>query len=111
MTKYFSTIFALFILFLSFQPCSDNESHDYQQGLVVEIHDDSHDDHSEDEHIDMCTPFCSCSCCGAFTLKAKEELFVIDFFEQEYAKVINTYQSFLSEADLRAIWQPPKQLI
>lgn len=90
-------------------PCSDNESHDYQQGIVVDIDDDDHGEHHEDEHIDMCTPFCSCSCCGAFTLKAVDKGSPVIVFEPQYSKVINNYLSIFSEVDLHAIWQPPKQ--
>ena len=108
MNIYFSFIYALYILSLSFIPCTDNDTHQYEQGIVIVLDSHSNHHHSNDEHVDLCSPFCSCSCCGVLTIKAKEHTFSFSYKSSKWFKKIITYQPANSEAVLNAIWQPPK---
>lgn len=58
--KYFSKIFAVYVLILALTPCSDNCS----SGICFtdnEVHVEST---GEDNHSDICTPLCVCLCCN-----------------------------------------------
>jgi hypothetical protein len=58
--KYFSKIFAVYILILALTPCLDNCS----SGICFtddEVHIESS---GEDSHSDICTPLCVCLCCN-----------------------------------------------
>ena len=111
MMRIICFIFSIFLLSLSFQPCADSASHEYENGIVNTVDGHDHDHHSDDEHTDNCSPFCSCSCCGVVTIKTATYTIPVFRIPPEYSEEINTYQPIYSQSFSAKIWQPPKTVI
>lgn len=106
--KWFTFIYALYVLALSVAPCADAYEHRRCSGHPVAEQEAHHHDHDEDT-TDSCTPFCMCSCCHtsmtAFTLPGSV-LPAIAY--QEPRDEVSTYRFTFSSAYYGNIWQPPK---
>lgn len=69
-----------------------------------------HKDHKEstEKHSDLCSPFCSCVCCGMQISEASDSFY---HFEQEvfptYSEIVS-YQPQKEFGIIYGIWQPPK---
>ena len=60
--KYLAFLFSVYLLALSFVPCSDTaETHDKDATSKIASHSDS--THSHEGTGDICSPFCACACC------------------------------------------------
>ncbi|MBI5538644.1 MAG: hypothetical protein HY951_01185 [Bacteroidia bacterium] len=100
--KFLTIILSIYIVGLTLIPCVDNHrSNDIQ---LTHLCKQTNDSHSSD--VDLCSPFCTCSCCGSS----------ISFVYQIFFKPISVKPSaleyffrvpFLSEFSL-SFWQPPK---
>ncbi|WP_042276703.1 DUF6660 family protein [Nonlabens tegetincola] len=56
--KWFFILFSMYFLALNIMPCGDGVEHDDH----IEIASDH--DGCEDNHEDLCSPFCICNCCS-----------------------------------------------
>ena len=90
---------------LAVMPCLDSTTcKDETSSLSKQAHD-----HSEDEG-DLCSPFCSCTCCGSIGFVAYNPI----FFSEEVDNPINSsvliapYQSTFVSSYFYSFWQPPK---
>lgn len=98
-------ILAFIILGLSCFPCADaaaTVANKIQSELVV-----NHNDASSDEnHDDICPPFCHCSCCPGFSIiHIPASLNCIEF------NPAKKFKSYLPDNLLQIslpIWQPPR---
>ena len=69
----------------------------------------THQDHkdSTEKHSDLCSPFCSCSCCGIQLTQATYSFYQL---EQEiyptYSETVS-YQPQKEFGIIYGIWQPP----
>jgi hypothetical protein len=99
--RLFAFILSLFVLTLSFVPCTDNETceeHDTELGA-------DHHDHEGDE--DTCSPFCSCVCCGVQGIVVYT--FHFSFIETEPITASACSNYVTSESNyFYSFWQPPK---
>ncbi|SFI84512.1 hypothetical protein SAMN05421638_1151 [Kaistella treverensis] len=103
--KIFAFLLSLFFMALTVVPCSDAAS---GFGDKVCVAEDVHLEQSQDEHTDLCTPFCVCNCCG-MTLSVSQ----INTLLPEHHKVVikdilpdrKYHHKILHPA---GIWQPPK---
>jgi hypothetical protein len=57
LVKWFTGILSIYLLVLSFVPCMDND--DCKNEAIAY----SRQVPAENDHKDLCTPFCICSCC------------------------------------------------
>lgn len=99
--KNFSFFLALFFAFLIAVPCSD--------GLSVNENEVAHSQNHEDEKsTDFCTPFCTCSCCGAQYNIVKFDILNFSPITKTFFEKISTDQYSVSFEIFYGIWQPPK---
>lgn len=88
-------------------PCADmeaNSSAHIKSELV------SHPrNHSHDKEKDLCSPFCSCSCCGS-QMASYSQSIVINFpiLSKGIETQLPTYQFVFSSNFYENIWQPPQ---
>ena len=103
--KIFAFLLSLFFMALTVVPCSDAAK---GLGEKVCLAENVHLEQGQDQHADLCTPFCVCNCCGMSMtvmllkklLPEKIALLIKDTLPEKnynYA-VLHTV----------GIWQPPK---
>ncbi|WP_407637847.1 DUF6660 family protein [Chryseobacterium koreense] len=99
-----SFIFAIFCAFLLTAPCSDVSASTKGTHTTVQ-----HDKKSEKQkHADYCSPFCTCSCCGAQLSIVSIEWFFLPKEAIFYSKKISSYHSLFNPGIPSGIWQPPQ---
>lgn len=88
-------------------PCADMEINSAGHSLAV--HQLTHENHSHDKTSDLCTPFCTCNCCGAQILSFFP---TISYDFPLISRVIKTpkpfYKSVFASNFHGSIWQPPQ---
>lgn len=103
--KLLAFFLSLFFMVLTMVPCNDAA-----KGLSEKVcqNQDLHLEQSQDQHADLCSPFCVCNCCGMTlsvsqinTLLPEKNLLLLktDITESMY-----DYSILFSAG----IWQPPK---
>lgn len=95
---------------LSCIPCSDAEGFAMEQSAKPTIAKSSseHSGKSEQEHKDLCSPFCQCSCCAlAYALPSviAPEAAIRTFISD---KVFASYLQQRPVGIVLPIWQPPQ---
>jgi hypothetical protein len=89
------------MVMLGFIPCAD-----LGEELKVNAEASTHADHDSD-HKDLCSPFCSCACCGAtlafFSLEVQMPFLLAEPSELKYPQ----YESQILQTS-NSFWQPPK---
>lgn len=100
--RFFTIIFSIYILVLSCVPCGDGAENIVKSAAKISTTDNHN--HAD---ADLCTPFCSCTCCPASAFYHPLALFEIPkiIFQSMKFNVVNS--SCLSN-DFHSIWQPPK---
>lgn len=98
--KTIKILLSLYFLLLACIPCVDAEvAHKTQ----------TTEQHSGDEHHDLCPPFCTCNCCGTLVIS---QLNVVSYSFVKPHPIPQTqtpeYQSVFLSAFFGNIWQPPK---
>jgi hypothetical protein len=86
-------------------PCVDIEySYDSNRGITIFQHEQKQDNHQE-----ICSPFCICSCCGQQIVFQACNSFLIPTQPVYQAGKETTFyiQKFVSDFN-GTIWQPPK---
>src|SRR5688572_31168813 len=98
-------ILVIVIAGLSVYPCNDSDICVDDQKVSYSIVNSNDHDHSSNE-LDLCTPFCTCSCCAAhiqvpltFSYNLKPSLSSTPF---------NFYSSVFVDRLSYSIWQPPR---
>lgn len=105
--KWFSLIFALYIISLCSFPCRDNGEH--SDFSISSIHvEKTCDGHLDSKCGDKCSPFCFCNCCQVNTVVSLplnlQEVNTIPFVH------ISSYIESKMPEVAYLIWQPPKIL-
>jgi hypothetical protein len=101
-----ASILALLILILSCIPCADGGT-GMERHVTQSVCADTAPQHTPHEHQDLCSPFCACSCCAAFSL-------VIPPFalpariEAPALPVYTSYTARPPVARALPVWQPPQ---
>jgi len=105
--RLFSLLLTFYMLVLAIMPCADRvECDKFENQEIVE--NPNHPDH---EHTsEMCSPVCTCNCCGAQLSYAPKTNMSIN--PNLYYNIDNT-PKFVSQPHilnnyLSEIWQPPK---
>jgi hypothetical protein len=102
--KVIRFIVAVYVLAIVLYPCGDPDTCADELKLGAGI--TAHSNHNADE-MDLCSPFCSCSCCAA-QIQFKATAFVTNL-NQVHSKQLPAY--YLDRPELQRcnnIWQPPK---
>jgi len=105
--KFIALILSILISALAVMPCSDDitceKVNTSEQALDSPI---SHN-HSEDEG-DLCTPFCTCACCGCggFIITTPSFYLIGSIVMTPSPSTI--YQSNFISSYYFSFWQPPK---
>lgn len=95
LSVFFTTLLAL--------PCDDAYSHGGDQGLDINLHLENNTDHG-----DMCSVFCTCSCCGVVTTEIQEYSHIIIKPVVRHTSKITDFQQLSLSRIPFGIWQPPK---
>ena len=105
--RYFTFIFSLYLLVLTGVPCADmpiheGENTDFQ--LVA-----THDDTPSHLHLDVCSPFCVCTCCQVLVDSFSFNTFTIEApIETIHPHSLPLYTEVWVSAYYGNIWTPPK---
>lgn len=88
-------------------PCADGEV-DTSNQLAMKFRSNNAS-HSHNNHIDLCSPFCTCNCCSAqvltyFMVTTINFSIVIPIIKSP----LPTYKSILYSNFYGSIWQPPQ---
>ena len=103
--KIFAFILSLFFMVLTLVPCNDVAK---GLGEKVCLAEDIHLEQSQDQHADLCTPFCVCNCCGI-------SMIVLQITKLLPEKIVVLIKDILPEKnynyallDAAGVWHPPK---
>ena len=104
--KFVNIILSIVILALSCMPCTDMESDKDNLSTEFALNENSH---SHDKQIDLCSPFCMCSCCSAqvftyFPITTMNFPLVIGVIKIP----LPTYKPIFTSNFFGSIWQPPQ---
>lgn len=103
--KFFTLLFNIYLLALSFFPCADVDScEDDSIHVSVATNNPNKEDHKESED---CTPFCICACCAVpiiYQSVSMKEVPQQIHLEVKYPSLNIKYPSH----NAASIWQPPK---
>ena len=88
-------------------PCADMEISSAAHQLAV--HQSHQDKHSHDKENDLCSPFCSCNCCGS-QIVSYFKVITINFHvvSKSIKTQLPTYTSKFTSNFYGSIWQPPQ---
>jgi hypothetical protein len=103
--KFFAFFLSLFFMVLTMVPCNDAA-----KGLSEKVcqNQDLHLEQSQDQHADLCSPFCVCNCCG-MTLSVSQINTLLPEHNEVVIKDVLPERKYRHKIILRAgIWQPPK---
>lgn len=88
-------------------PCADMEVSSLANSKMA--HSKDNDNHSHNTDNDLCSPFCSCNCCGS---QIGSYFKVLTINSVEVSKSIKTqlptYTSKFASNFYGSIWQPPQ---
>lgn len=103
--KIFAFFMAVLVLTLSVMPCADINamSKSNWQTEIKAAHQNS------DNHIDICSPFCQCSCCAGFSINHSVAAIV------SVSILPHTQTGFFPPSEIikvsLPVWQPPQLLL
>ena len=102
--KILALILSCYLLILGIVPCADKVDHHLQKEKIENIISSAH--HTDVQHgRDVCSPFCTCSCCQVNVDVSADFSFISLITPSE--KLLNVLQSIVIERP-NSVWQPPK---
>jgi len=99
-------VLAFYTAALSCIPCKDNVSTNSYANTVILVNSTSDTSHSPD--VDLCTPFCTCSCCASVSLQQQIPFLPAKGNFSIFQEITFAYLSRSHSGDLTSIWQPPR---
>jgi hypothetical protein len=88
-------------------PCADIEVDNFVENL--DNFQANHNNHSHEKELDLCTPFCVCSCCGTPFFHLREEIsFRLILNSKKIASKTQNYKPLEISNFVASIWQPPQ---
>lgn len=104
--KIFTIFFASYLMVLSFLPCGDSISINLVNTTSTVMHQTQN---HEENHHDVCSPFCACNCCRVTADIAYEPMILESFEAISFLniKIPERDYSLVTLFD-QNIWQPPK---
>ncbi|MBL7885885.1 MAG: hypothetical protein JNJ52_04000 [Flavobacterium sp.] len=109
--KLVNFILSIYLVALSCLPCADMEvnsaAHKDAHEVAKTTHD--HDGHDHDKENDLCSPFCSCNCCGSqIVTYFKAVVYSFSVTSKGIKTSISFYKSTFFSNFYGNIWQPPQ---
>ncbi len=105
--KFITILLSVLLLSLSCLPCADKKVNSSDKTSVVFTSNQG--DHSHDNEIDLCTPFCMCSCCGSLVVSyIAPNAINFPIVTSSIKSAVPSYKSILSANFYGSIWQPPQ---
>lgn len=107
--KFLSFLIAILVLTLNGMPCSDAGMPEHGNNGTTNARSSAAAQHSSDEeHEDLCSPFCQCACCSlAYALPLTlppGTILKTDWNEQQFA----SFQQHCPAGIALPVWQPPQ---
>lgn len=105
--KLLNYILSIYLIALSCLPCADIEVSNTAHKASEIVH--TQEKHSHDKENDLCSPFCSCNCCGSQIVtyfKAVSYNFTV--VSKGIKTQLPSYTSQLTSNFFGSIWQPPQ---
>jgi hypothetical protein len=103
--KLANYIFSMYFIILSCWPCADFDGIiSFDSNDVVSV---KSNDHSHSNCNDICSPFCSCNCCGNPFFGHQIVALFLDKKNENFIK-LPEYKSPQTATYFASIWQPPK---
>lgn len=107
--RLFCSILAIIMLVLSCIPCSDAEIFATSNQQSHTVKNDGNSSHSSDqEHKDLCSPFCQCSCCAVAYALPSSAIPKIEIRVAISEKAFAFYSQHRPEGISLPVWQPPQ---
>lgn len=109
--KFLNIILSIYLVALSCLPCADLEvssaAHTDAHELAKTTHDSEGHSHGNDK--DLCSPFCSCNCCGS-QIVSYFNVMSCNFtvVSKEIKTQLPSYTSKFTSNFYGSIWQPPQ---
>nr|WP_293833047.1 DUF6660 family protein [uncultured Arsenicibacter sp.] len=101
-------LMGLYLLMLSVLPCADGALHvKVSASLPAQIMPDGHDHDQHQAAGDLCSPLCTCACCGTTILPLTLFAFTCTPPAASVHQVPVTGTAALPDVAL-SLWQPPK---
>lgn len=109
--KFLNIILSIYLVALSCLPCADMEAKSVGKNdtnAIAKTTDD-HNEHSHDKDKDLCSPFCSCNCCGS-QIVSYFNVMTCNFavVSKEIKTQLPSYTSKFTSNFYGSIWQPPQ---
>ena len=107
--KLLNYILAVYLVALSCLPCADMEvsSAAHKVAEISTNHDEK--SHNHDKENDLCSPFCSCNCCGSQIVSFfKVASFNFTIVSKTIKTQLPSYTSKFTSNFYGSIWQPPQ---
>jgi hypothetical protein len=99
--KVLSIILTIYVIALTLYPCADDIGLDVHRTEVSQPVGNSHD-----HDCDLCSPFCTCNCCGR-TVQVSLIVF-LNYTESNPVTLFFDYACSLSKEAPSFFWRPPK---
>ncbi|WP_026704818.1 DUF6660 family protein [Flavobacterium soli] len=105
--KFLNFILSIYLVALSCVPCVDMEVSSAAHKTIGM--DSNHKDHSHDKENDLCSPFCSCNCCGSQIVTYFKAITIDPIVVSKRIKTqLTSYTSKFTSNFYGSIWQPPQ---
>ncbi|WP_114790605.1 DUF6660 family protein [Niabella yanshanensis] len=106
--KLFTLVFSLYLMVVSLLPCSDARNECNSSSGQSQVEQASNHNHQND-HNDICSPFCACTCCNIIAGFALQPIKAIDLKPGLTGTLqYPVHSTFFISAYFGNIWQPPK---
>ncbi len=102
--KFISVILSLYVLLLTFVPCSDAHSNNDLSDCISLIQQDRDQNHSSNDW-DLCSPFCYCTCCQSVSHPDLTTLSKVDLVAHQ--RIIPLIENNTADRVI-PFWRPPK---
>ncbi len=101
--KYFACILGMLILLLSISPCMDgHRGHGIPADMEQTVVDNGN---GIDNHVDLCSDFCSCQCCQSPIFITQTEYFIP---KSQLVRTYYHYHQLLSNVRMTVDNEPPR---
>lgn len=101
--KTMALFLSLVIALLSANPCADGRVSTPSKVVIAEQHA------NHQHNNDLCSPFCSCACCGAQLLNyTPQPVFQVAGAVISPSQNVSGYKNRFSASYYVRIWQPPQ---
>jgi len=107
--KLLNYILSIYLVALSCLPCADIEVNSAAHKAVEISSNHNEKSHDHNKKNDLCSPFCSCNCCGSQIVSYfKINTFSFAFVSKSIKTQLPTYSSKFASNFYGSIWQPPQ---